>query len=69
MDIILRMYKVLNVKSTDKGRRKRDSNLMDPIRCVADKKFTFLRDLHVWLVKWEAMNRDKVDSQMRLCLH
>jgi len=55
IDILLRMCKVLSVKSTDKGRRNRDYNL-DPIRSVADEKFTFLRDLHAWLVKWEAMN-------------
>lgn len=55
ISIILRMWTVLNVKSTDKGRRKRDNNL-DPIRSVDDEKVSFLRDFHNWLVKWEAMN-------------
>jgi len=49
MTIILRLWNVLNVKSTDKGRRKRDATI-DPIRSVNDDNMGFLRPLHEWLV-------------------
>ncbi len=45
INIILRLWKVLNVKSTDKGRRKRDNDL-DPIRSIADENVQYLCDVH-----------------------
>jgi len=40
LNIILRLWNILNVKSTDKGQRKRDST-MDPIRSVNDENVFF----------------------------
>jgi len=56
MTIILRLWNVLNVKSTDKGRCKRDAS-MDPIRSVNDDNVCFLRSVHEWLVKWEGLQQ------------
>jgi len=52
----LRLWKILNVKSTDKGRRKRDSD-MDPIRGVDDQNVVFLGEVYNWLVQWERMQQ------------
>jgi len=56
LTLILRLWKVLNVKSTDKGRRKRDGD-MNPIRGVSDENVVFLDELYNWLVKWEGMQQ------------
>ena len=55
ISIILRMWKILNVKSTDKGHHKRDDNL-NPIRSVDDDSVKFLRDVCRWLDSWNALN-------------
>jgi len=44
------------VKSTDKGRRKRDVD-MNPIRGVSDQNVVFLGEVYNWLVKWEEMQQ------------
>jgi len=56
MKIILRLWKILNVKSTGKGRRKRDTD-MDPIRHADDSNVVFLREVYSWLVQWEALQQ------------
>jgi hypothetical protein len=53
INIILRLWKVLNVKSTDKGRRRKRDNDMGPIRNMLDENVQYLRDVHSWLVAWE----------------
>ena len=50
LSIILRLWKILNVKSTGKGRRKRDSD-MDAIFSVDDSSVVFLREVYEWLVQ------------------
>jgi len=56
LSIILRLWKILNVKSTGKGRRKRDSD-MDAIFSVDDSSNVFLREVYEWLVQWEALQQ------------
>ena len=56
LSIILRLWKILNVKSTGKGRRKRDSD-MDPIFSVDDSSVVFLREVYDWLVQWELLHQ------------
>jgi len=54
--IILRLWKVLDVKSTGKGRRRRDTD-MEPIRGVDDSNVVLLRQVYDWLVQWEALQQ------------
>ena len=56
LQTILRLWKVLNVKSTDKGRRKRDSDC-DHIRNIDSTNVEFLQEVHQWLVKWNNLNQ------------
>lgn len=56
ISIILRFWKVLNVKSTGKGHRKRDNDL-DPIRSVDDENVRYLRDVLSWLEAWEGLKQ------------
>jgi hypothetical protein len=61
--IISRLWKIMNVKSTDKGRHKRDSDL-DPIRSVNDEHVVFLRDVHNWIMKWERLNQKAREGRL-----
>ena len=54
--IILRLWNVLNVKSTDKGRRKRDNDL-NPIRSIFEDNVQYLRNVHQWLMAWEGLKQ------------
>jgi len=56
MTLILRLWNVLNVKSTNKGRRNRDIMTVR-IRFVNDDNVCFLRSLHECLVKWECLQQ------------
>ena len=56
LQTILRLWKVLNVKSTDKGRHKRDSDC-DHIRNIDSTNVEFLQEVHQWLVKWNNLNQ------------
>jgi hypothetical protein len=53
--LIMRLFNIFNVKSVDKGLRKRDSDC-NPIRDVNDAQMVFLRDFYYWLIQWESMN-------------
>ena len=54
--IVLRLWKVLNVKSADKGRRKRDTD-MAPVHSMNDANVLFLREVYGWLVEWEGLQQ------------
>jgi hypothetical protein len=49
----MKLWQILNVKSTDKGIRKRDSDC-NPIRDVHDDQLKFLQDFYYWLVQWKS---------------
>jgi len=46
----------LNVKSSDKGYRKRDGDSC-PIRDVDDEHVSFLHHVYDWLCKWENLSQ------------
>ena len=50
LKLILRLWKFLNVKSTYKGHRKRDSD-MNPICGISDENVMYLNEVFNWLVK------------------
>ena len=51
IELIIKMWSVLNVKSTSKGKRKRNDN-QDPVRSSLDWKLTFLREFADLLSFW-----------------
>lgn len=55
--LIIKLFKILNVKSLDKGIRKRDID-SEPIRDCNDASAIFLQDFYYWLVQWESFNLD-----------
>ena len=54
IEIILKLWKILNVKHPLKGRNLRDRDC-DPIRSVNDERLLFLHRFVEWLDIWEAM--------------
>jgi hypothetical protein len=56
INIIGSLWKIFNVKSIDKGRRKRDS-LLDPIKAVDCEQVKFLKNIQKWLEDWGALNQ------------
>jgi hypothetical protein len=56
LEIVLRLWKILNVKSTGKGLHKRDSD-SDPIRSVDANNVGYLEQVHQWLIKWDSLNQ------------
>lgn len=52
ISVILKVWKILNVKSSTKGRNKRDIQ-QDPVRSSADWKLQFLREFSELLTFWE----------------
>jgi hypothetical protein len=53
MSVTLRMWNILNVKSTDKDLRKRDDFCI-PMRSVACDNMQHLVKIGQWLAKWDA---------------
>jgi hypothetical protein len=60
ISLIVKLWKILNVKSPDKGAFKRDQDSF-PIKELNDSRLTFLRDFHTWLCKWD--NLPKIGRQ------
>jgi hypothetical protein len=54
--IIGSLRKIFNVKSIDKGRRKRDS-LLDPVKALDCEQVKFLKNVQKWLEDWGALNQ------------
>ncbi|XP_040077591.1 uncharacterized protein LOC120849444 [Ixodes scapularis] len=57
IELIVRWWKVANVKTPLKGQRLRDP-MQEPVSSVADPKLKFLSDMVQWLDTWEAMDTD-----------
>jgi hypothetical protein len=57
LEIVLRLWKILNVKSVNKGRYKRDND-SDPIRSVDSLNVGYLQEVHQWLIKWDSLNQE-----------
>jgi hypothetical protein len=47
--LVIKLWRILNIKSVDKGVRKRDSD-SEPIRSDDDDRLVFLNDFYIWLV-------------------
>ena len=54
IQLINKLWKILNVKSVDKGIRKRDEN-SKPISSIDDKSVLFLKEFSSWLDRWDKM--------------
>src|SRR6218665_1689874 len=50
--LIIKLWNIVNVKTSTKGKHKRDST-MDPVRSSLDWKLTFLREFACFLQSWE----------------
>ena len=51
--LILKLWNVMNVKSSSKGKHKRNY-VMDPVRSSQDWKLDFLREVADFLLRWES---------------
>ena len=67
ISLILKLWNVMNVKSTSKGRRKRD-NTMDPVRSSTDWKINFLRQFAEFLQQWENSKKPGLTRETFLAL-
>ena len=56
LEIIVKFWKIVNVKSLGKGHRKRDA-LCEPVRSIDCENMVYLSNAHKWLVKWESLNQ------------
>jgi hypothetical protein len=56
IQIIGSLWKICNVKSIEKGRRKRDT-MLDPIKAVDCEQVKFLKNIQKWLEGWGALNQ------------
>lgn len=63
IDLIIKLWEILNVKSTSKGFRKRDVD-SNPIYKVDDKRISFLNDVHNWLCKWENFSQKAREGRL-----
>ena len=63
VSIILKLWKILNVKSVDKGYRKRDTD-SNPIHESSDGRVLFLNDVFNWLCKWESLNQKPREGRL-----
>ncbi len=65
--VILKLWNVLNVKSSVKGKHKRDAT-MDPVRSSLDWKLQFLKEFAEFLQRWEACGKAGLTREMFLAL-
>jgi len=54
LDIILKLWKLFNVKNPHKGRNLHDKD-SDPFRPVDDERMKFMETILLWLDNWNAM--------------
>lgn len=57
IDLILKWWRIVNVKSPSKGRRLRDP-LQDPVKSLSDKQIEFLNNFVDWLDTWRDIRMD-----------
>ena len=60
--IILKLWKILNVKTTGKGFRKRDDDC-HPISDVSDSRLAYLNKVYKWLCDWEKLNQKQQEGR------
>jgi hypothetical protein len=65
--LVLKLWNVMNVKHSSKGKQKRDIT-MDPVRSSMDWKLHFLREFAEFLQRWEANSRDGLTRETFLAL-
>jgi len=67
ISLILKLWNVMNVKSSSKGKHKRDCS-MDPVRSADDWKLDFLRQFAEFLQRWESMGKESLTKETFLAL-
>ena len=66
LSLVIKLWNILNVKTSHKGKHKRDYT-MDPVRYSLDWKLDFLRDFAAFLEQWETSSKPvSQDSARRL---
>ena len=63
VNIVLTLWKILNVKTTNKGFRKRDDDC-HPIKDVNDDRLQYLEDVYKWLCGWENLNQKSREGRL-----
>jgi len=64
---VIKLWNVLNVKTSHKGKHKRDCS-MDPVRSSLDWKLDFLREFADFLRQWEASAKPGLSKETFLAL-
>lgn len=67
LSLIIKLWNVMNVKTSTKGRNKRDYT-MDPVRSSLDWKLEFLREFADFLERWEQSNKPGLTHETFLAL-
>jgi len=67
LSLVIKLWNVLNVKTSHKGRHKRDY-CMDPVRSSLDWKLDFLREFADFLRRWEASTKPGLSKETFLAL-
>jgi len=65
--LIIKLWNIMNVKSSHKGKHKRDYT-MDPVRSSSDWKLVFLREFADFLWRWETSKSKGLTRQTFLAL-
>ncbi len=65
--LVLKLWNVMNVKHSSKGKQKRDIS-MDPVRSSMDWKLNFLREFAAFLQRWESSSRHGLTRETFLAL-
>jgi len=67
ISLILKLWNVLNVKTSSKGKHKRDYT-QDPVRSSLDWKMTFLREFAAFVKRWEESAKPRLSKETFLAL-
>ena len=65
--VVLKLWNVMNVKTSTKGKRKR-VEAMEPVRSSTDWKLQYLRDFADFLVRWESAGKNGLTKETFLAL-
>lgn len=63
ISVIIKLWKIFNIKTTSKGFRKRDDDC-HPFRGVDDHRLVFLDDVSQWLCAWEKLNQKQREGRL-----
>ena len=61
--IVMRLWKIWNVKTTCLGYKKRDDDC-HPIRDTNDPRLGYLKQVYEWLCAWEALNQKQREGRL-----